>query len=101
MYDIVNTSKYDLFNTLFWRAVCDLLMALTCVLYPAYNFYLCGSEKCNIDDAANENCMLFSFWVEFFIVASEAWTFCNGLELINSIAKPFSTAESRFAILFT
>jgi hypothetical protein len=95
MYDIVQTKNYGLFNTLFWRATCDLLLTFRFLLTPAYNYYLCGDSECTREDANADNCQFFSFFFQFFIIASETWFLCNGLELYYSITNPFTNFEAR------
>lgn len=91
----MRTSNYGLFNTLFWRAVCDLCVSISFVLNPAYNYYLCGNSNCQRDQVDGSNCVVFSMWLQFFLISAEAWFLCNGLELINSISRPFTTFDAR------
>jgi len=95
MYDIVQTKNYGLFNTLFWRAICDFSFAVRLILTPAYNYYLCGSHNCQRNEVDNADCVFFSFLFQFFLIASETWFLCNGLELYYSITNPFTNFEAR------
>jgi hypothetical protein len=83
------------YSTLFWRAMCDLGVALRFVLVPAFNYYICGNLVCSYSDAKEDLCQLPSALLQFFLLASEMWFFCHGLDLYFTVNNPFSSYESR------
>jgi hypothetical protein len=68
-----------------------------------FNYRMCGQSNCilteNIDDfsiiADQSGCTAASVMLEFFEMTSELWFLCIGLDLLYSLASPFSTFKSR------
>lgn len=82
---------------LFWRAFCDLGVAVRFVITPLFNKYVCGEYICSIrgNDALQSRCSFSSFLLEFFEICSEMWFFCIALDLLLSSTNPFSSFNQR------
>lgn len=87
------------YESIFWRAVCDMGVALRFMFNSQYNQLLCGHDTCSrstvIKNNEQDNCFAPSAHLQFFVCASEAWFLCNGLDLYFTVNNPFSTIKSR------
>eukprot|EP01038_Epipyxis_sp_PR26KG_P014854 gene14854-19964_t len=85
------------FALLFWRAFCDLGVAMRIILSPYLNKYVCGGIECDVDinTIASLRCGQSAAILQFFMIASECWFFCNGIDLYYSITNPFSSFDKR------
>jgi len=83
------------FKLLYWRAICDIAVAIRFILTPAFNLYLCNSMTCTLETADENKCTIPSMYFQFFLVASECWFLFNGIDLYYSITNPFSSFHSR------
>lgn len=90
-------------SLLYWHAFCDMGVALRFVGDAYFNYQMCGSSNCiltaNIDDFSvisnQSGCTAASVMLEFFEMTSELWFLCIGIDLLYSLASPFSTFKSR------
>eukprot|EP01031_Cornospumella_fuschlensis_P040483 gene40483-49341_t len=80
---------------LFWRSICDLGLAMRFILTPAFNYYVCGEITCNRNTSDGNLCGFPGAVLQFFMVASEMWFLCNGIDLFYSITNPFSSFNTR------
>eukprot|EP01036_Dinobryon_divergens_P024942 gene24943-33437_t len=80
---------------LFWRAICDICLALRFVATPWFDMALCNNISCNRETSDQSLCSFPSVLVEFFLISSEAWFFCSGVDLYISITNPFSSFKNR------
>lgn len=82
-------------SLLFWRAFCDLGIAIRFIATPGFNDLICNETICYIQLSNQSSCWLSSTMLQFFEMSSEAWFFCIGLDLYFSIHYPFSSFKSR------
>ena len=55
-------------------------------------------DTCSFTDPTR--CGFPSFMLEFFVLASEFWFLCNGLDLYYSITNPFFSYNKRWVVAF-
>lgn len=105
-------------SLLFWRAVCETGTGFRFILQPAFNLYVCHHLQCTRENGGKitvrtspnhslllttvsllntdpDRCAGPSFMWEFFVLASECWFLCNGLDLYYSITNPFFSFNKR------
>jgi len=111
-------------SLLFWRALCETGIGVRFLLQPAFNILVCGSLTCTRDTGSEgwwililspflhcnfvlsfrstlldpSLCGFPSFMLEFFVLASEFWFLCNGLDLYYSITNPFFSYNKRYKL---
>lgn len=83
------------FKMLFFRALCDFGLGLRFILIPAFNQYLCGSRVCDRGNSDESRCPFPSAFLEYFLLTSECWFLCSGMDLVLSATNPFSSFEPR------
>ncbi|OQR99385.1 phosphatidylinositol-4-phosphate-5-kinase (PIPK-D6/GPCR-PIPK) [Achlya hypogyna] len=66
------------------RCICDLLLALTFILEPAWNHAGGGVES-------GMSCAWLSTVREYFIMTSTCWEFCMALDLFSLLNDPFTS----------
>lgn len=85
----INGSLNPPLALMYWRSFCDLLLGL--------RFLFVGTQFKQFENQSpyQYNCYSSSGFLEFAELSSEAWFFCQCLELLLSIRYPFTSFKSR------